>query len=329
MTDSKRDRWLGFDLGGTKMLAVVFDENFEPLGRSRTKTRGAEGSQAGVERMINNIREALEDAKISPERLAGIGVGCPGPLDLDQGILRKAPNLGWENVPLKDTLEREFGCPATIANDVDVGVYGEYCFGAAKGAYCALGVFPGTGIGGGCIYRGEILRGKVGSAMELGHLRVAPEGPRCGCGQRGCLEAVASRLAISAAAVQAVYRGEAPALAESCGTDLSNIRSKALARSVAAGDKAIERILRDAARTIGIGLASVIALLSPDRVVLGGGLVEAMPELFVKEVKDAAREHVLSPFRDTFDVRVAELGDDAGVKGAAALVKRFVDRKRA
>jgi glucokinase len=279
--------------------------------------------------MFDTIRSALKDGDVNIDRLAGIGVGCPGPLDLDKGILRKAPNLGWENVPLKAQLEKAFSCPAIIANDVDVGVYGEYCFGAARGAYCAVGVFPGTGIGGGCVYRGEILRGKVGSCMELGHLRVAPEGPRCGCGQRGCLEAVASRLAISGAAVQAVFRGEAPALAESCGTDLSNIRSKALARSIAAGDIAIERIIRDAARTIGTALASVIALLSPDRVVLGGGLVEAMPDLFVSEVTEAARAAVLAPFRDTFDVRVAELGDDAGVRGAAALAKRAADKAKA
>ncbi len=324
MNTQKRDRWVGFDLGGTKMLAVVFDNQFQVLGRSKTKTRGADGSDAGVERILDTIREALDSAETSKAQLAGIGVGCPGPLDLDEGILRKAPNLGWENVPLKAELEQEFKCPAIIANDVDVGVYGEYRFGAARGAYCALGVFPGTGIGGGCVYRGEILRGKTGSAMELGHLRVAPEGPRCGCGQRGCLEAVASRLAISAAAAQAVFRGEAPALAEACGTDLGNIRSKALAKAIAAGDESIERIVRDAAKTIGTGLASVIALLCPDCVVLGGGLVEAMPQLFVKEVSAAARDAVLPPFRDEFEVRAAELGDDAGVQGAAALVRQRV-----
>lgn len=324
MTSSKRDCWLGFDLGGTKMLSVVFDKDFEQLGRARTKTRGAEGAEAGIARMISIIHAALADGEVDADRLAGIGVGCPGPLDLDKGILRNAPNLGWMDVPLKETLEREFGCPAFIGNDVDVGVYGEYCFGAARGAHCAIGVFPGTGIGGGCVYEGKLLRGKIGSCMELGHLRVAPEGPRCGCGQRGCLEAVASRLAISAAAAAAVYRGEAPKLAAACGTDLSNIRSKALAKSISGGDVAIERIVRDAARTIGTAMGSVISLLSPDCVVLGGGLVEAMPDLFVSEVHSAAVDATLASYRDTFAVRVAELGDDAGVRGAAALAQQHV-----
>ncbi|MDA7979802.1 MAG: ROK family protein [Pirellulales bacterium] len=326
MNSTARDHWVGFDLGGTKMLAVALNSADQPVGRARTKTRGAEGSAAGIKRIVGTIHEALQSANVDVSRLAGIGVGCPGPLDLDRGILLNAPNLGWKDVPLKQELENAFGCPAVIANDVDIGVYGEYRFGAARGAFCALGIFPGTGIGGGCVYRGEILRGKIGSCMEVGHMRVAPEGPRCGCGQRGCLEAVASRLAICGAAVQAVYRGEAPALAEACGTDLSNIRSKALARSVAAGDVAIERILRDAARTIGVGLASVVALLSPDCVVLGGGLVEAMPELFVDEVESAARDAVLPSFRDVFEVRAAELGDDAAVRGAAALARQHVEQ---
>ncbi len=200
--------WIGFDLGGTKMLCQVYDADFNPLGRHREKTRGHEGAEAGIGRIVSTIHKALEPLKIDSANVAGIGVGCPGPLDLDAGVIINAPNLGWTNVAIKAELERAFNCPTFIMNDVDAGVYGEYRFGAGRGSRCVLGVFPGTGIGGGCVYDGEILRGKTGSCMEVGHMQVAPGGPLCGCGRRGCLEAVASRLAISAAVIQAAYRGE-------------------------------------------------------------------------------------------------------------------------
>lgn len=312
--------WVGFDLGGTKMLATVFDGNFKKLGRERKRTKGNEGADAGIARIINTIDGALKDAKLERGQLSGIGMACPGPLDLNQGILLDAPNLGWKNVRIKEHLEREYGCAAVILNDVDAGVYGEYRFGAARDARCVVGLFPGTGIGGGCVYDGRIIRGKVGSAMEIGHLPVDPDGPRCGCGRRGCLEAIASRLAISASAAAAAYRGQAPHLMKQCGTDLSNIRSSALADSIKAGDKVVEQIVRDAAFAIGIALGGVINLMLPDVVVLGGGLVEAMPKLFVDEVGAAARGRVMPAFEDTFKVSAAKLGDDAASLGAAAWV---------
>src|SRR5690606_30228773 len=161
-------------------------------------------------------------------------------------------------------------------------VYGEYRFGAGKNARCMIGIFPGTGIGGGCVYDGIILRGKQLSAFEIGHVQVNPAGQQCGCGRIGCLETEASRLAISAAAATAAYRGEAPHLYEDAKTDLGQIRSGALAASIKAGDKAVERIVVRAARLIGRVVGDLVNLLAPDVIVLGGGLVEAMPDLFVE-----------------------------------------------
>jgi glucokinase len=324
MNDRKQNaHWIGFDLGGTKMLAVVYDADFAAVGKKRRKTKGHEGVAAGLDRIIRTIDDAVTDAGIEPAQLGGIGVGCPGPLDLDRGILLDTPNLGWRNVPLKETLEQRFGCPAVIANDVDVGVYGEYRHGAARGARCVVGVFPGTGIGGGCVYEGRILRGRTGSCMEIGHVEVRPGGALCGCGRRGCLEAEASRLAIAAAAAVAASRGEAPHLMEATNASLLKIRSGVLAAAIRAGDEAVERIVRDAAALIGTALAGAINLLAPDIVVLGGGLVEAMPELFVDTVREAARRRVLPVFEDTFEVVPAELGDDAAVVGAAAWAREL------
>lgn len=319
MKNPSRTHWLGFDLGGTKMMAVVFDGDFRAVASSRATTQGAEGAAEVLERIRSTILEALGKAGLGLSDLAGIGVGCPGPLDLDRGVILHAPNLGWHDVPLKETLEKKFKCPTVIANDVDAGTYGEYRFGAARGARCVLGVFPGTGIGGACIYEGRILRGRTGSCMEIGHVRVQSEGRLCGCGQRGCLESVASRLAISAEAAAAVYRGQAPALRDLAGTDLADIKSGTLAKAIKAGDSAVETIVRNAARQLGSAVASVVNLLAPDVVVLGGGLVEALPEVVLGEVRRAVRGQAMKAFTGDLKIVAAELGDDATAMGAAAL----------
>ena len=310
--------WVGFDLGGTKMMAVVFDEDFKILARDRKKTKGHEGVQAGMARIVELVHEALDQAGMKPEQVKGIGVGSPGPLDLNRGVILDTPNLGWKEAPLKKTLESAFDCPASVINDVDAGVYGEYRFGAAKGARCVVGIFPGTGIGGGCVYEGTLIRGKVLSAFEIGHIPVMPDGPLCGCGNHGCLEAVASRLAIASAAAVAAFRGDAPHLMEEAGTDLREIRSSMLAHAIEEGDDAIKKIVVDAARWIGRGLATAVNLMAPDVVVLGGGLVEAMPKLFEKEVSRGLEDGVMAPFRGQYKVTIAELGDDAAATGAAA-----------
>ncbi len=309
---------MGFDLGGTKMLAVIFDESFTPLERKKRKTKAFEGAKVGLDRIVRTAQDALEEAGIGPDQLSGIGIGAPGPLDPKKGILIDLPNLGWKNIKLKEILQDAFKCPVCVCNDVDAGVYGEYIKGAAKGARCALGVFPGTGIGGGCVYDGQMITGRRRTAMEFGHMVMQPDGALCGCGNRGCLETVASRLAIASAIAVAAYRGEAPYIRENAGTDLSNIRSSTIARAIENGDAAVEDIVRRAARWLGQGLSSTVNLLLPDVVVLGGGLVEAMPELFLKEVTAAARQHVMPPFLDEFTIKTAALGDDATALGAAA-----------
>jgi glucokinase len=321
--------WVGFDLGGTKMLATLFDAKFKAIESDRSKTKGHEGAETGVTRIIKSIRKVLKEAGVKEGQLGGIGIGIPGPLDLDQGIIHSTPNLGWTDVRIKDILEKEFECPTVIANDVDAGVYGEYRFGAGRNARTVLGVFPGTGIGGGCVYEGSILRGKTGSCMEIGHVQVAPEGPLCGCGRRGCLEAVASRLAIASRAAAAAYRGQAPHLLDEVGTDVAKIRSGVLAASIAAGDETVESIVREAARQIGRAVAGAVHLLGPDVVVLGGGLVEAMPKLFVTEVSETAKQRVLPSFADSFKVAAASLGDDAGVLGNAAWAQHVVTSQSA
>ncbi len=318
--NGKSKHWMGFDLGGTKMLAVVFDRKFNAKGRARKKTKGADDSTVGTKRIIETMEEALAEAKVSHDDLGGIGIGCPGPLDLNKGIVLESPNLGWRNVELRDTLEKHFHCPVVVANDVDVGTFGEYKFGAGRDARCVVGIFPGTGIGGGCVYEGRLIHGKNRSCMEIGHIQVQVGGGRlCGCGNRGCLETVASRLAISAECAIAAYRGEAPNLLKAAGTDLANMRSGVLADAIKAGDKVVEQIVRQAAKQIGIASASVVNLMAPDVIVLGGGLVEAMEEIFIEEVRKGVDKRAMKSLTKDFKVVAAKLGDDAGVMGGAAL----------
>lgn len=315
---SQKQCIVGVDLGGTKILSVVYDDQFRPLGQAKIKTKAAEGASAVLERVCESVCMALNESNVPLSCVSTIGVGCPGPLDLRQGVVLTAPNLGWRQVPLKRLLEKKLRRPVTLVNDVDAGVYAEYRFGAAQGAHCVLGVFPGTGVGGGCVYRGQLIQGRMRSCMEIGHLIVEPNGRLCGCGQRGCLETVASRLAIAADAAIAVIRGQAPNLKKETGADLSEIRSGALSRAIKAGDTIVKEIVCYAAYRLGVALAGVVNLLGPDVVVLGGGLVEAMEALFLREVRKAIKAHALPALQDDLRIVAARLGDYATVLGAAA-----------
>jgi len=322
--------WAGFDLGGTKMRVAIYNDEFRAVASAEGKTKGFKGVRDGVRRMSDLLDEAWASARSRTPRarLAGVGLACPGPVNVVTGVVREMNNVGWHNVHLGEMLGRQCHAPVVVLNDVDAGTYGEYRFGAGRNSRCLVGVFPGTGVGGGCVRHGELLTGAEWSALEIGHLPVMPRGPLCGCGQRGCLEAVASRLAIAQAAAAAACRGEAPYLLAEAGTDLQNIRSKVLAKSIAAGDVAVERIVRNAAIWIGVGVGAVVNLLAPDRIVLGGGLVDAMPVLYREAVTIGARKRAMRTYQSTFKIVVAKLGDDAALIGAAAWAEQMAMQKR-
>ncbi len=321
MSDENRSIWVGFDLGGTKMLAAAYDSDWTELSRRRRKTKSHEGSDSGINRIGTTIQRMLDEAGIDNEQIAGIGIGCPGPVDMNRGKILGTPNLGWDDVDVQRELERRFECPVSVINDVDAGVYAEYQFGAAKGARCAVGVFPGTGVGGGCVYEGRILHGAGVTCMEIGHTKIASTNRKSGSLLSGTVESEASRLAIAAEACKIAHRGDAPYLAETYGTDLSNIRSGAIADAIENGDESIRNLVSDACRLIGYSVVNIIHLLAPDRIVLGGGLVEAMEDLILQTVTETANQNVMEVYRGRFEIVAARLGDDAGVMGAAAWAK--------
>lgn len=315
--------WIGFDLGGTKMLAAVYDSNFKQLARSRKKTKGHEGEKAVIARILDNIKSVIESSGVDSEQIAGIGIGCPGPINTANGTVIEAPNLGWNKVPIRKILKDEFNTKAVVCNDVDAGVYGEYRFGSAKDANCAVGIFPGTGVGGGCVYEGKIFQGRSRSCMEIGHIPICSDSVMDGAGNSGTLESVASRLSIAASLAQASYRGQTPALHKRAGTNLADIRSGAIAESFREDQGIAKEIVQQAGEHISLAIVTLIHLLGPDVIVLGGGLVEALPEFFLEFTQQRVKKRILDSFVDTYDIRIAKLGDDATVMGAAAWAKHL------
>ena len=308
---------VGLDIGGTKMMACVFDHKFNVVGRCRKKSKSTK-EEDPEERIERVVREAIADA--DGKAIRGIGVGSPGPLDPKTGVIIDTPNLGWKKFPLGGVLGKAFGVPVAVDNDVNLGTYGEWVFGKVRDCKDVIGLFPGTGIGGGIIIDGKLYHGASGSAGEVGHMTLEIDGPYCGCGKRGCFEALASRVAIAAQVAALAARGDAPYILQNCGTDIANIRSGVIAKAIDAGEKMVEGVVRKAAFYTGVAAANLVNIFSPEALVLGGGLVEAMETLYMEEITKALKEHTM-PFLLKF-VRVvpAKLGDDAVAMGAAYLI---------
>tara|TARA_R110002096_G_scaffold4493_12_gene20867 strand:+ start:4256 stop:5230 length:975 start_codon:yes stop_codon:yes gene_type:complete len=313
--------WIGFDLGGTKMMASLLDRKLNVLGSLRKSTKGHAGADQGLERIIDLIAELLDEHKLDKGAISGIGMACPGVVNSHKGILRHAPNLGWKETPIGKVLKAHFKVPVHVLNDVDAGAYGEYAHGAGKGASTLVAVFPGTGIGGGCVINGKLLTGKNASCMEIGNLRILSAGLTGKVGEPPNIESIASRLGIASAAAAEAYRGNAPHLLEDGGTDIQTIKSGSIAKAIKAGDQAIGEIVENAAHYLGISIAGVVDLLGPDVIVLGGGLVEKLPGIFLDGVRNAIQRYASPALAEEVEVREAKLGDDAVVVGAAAYAR--------
>ena len=308
--------WLGFDLGGTKMFAVVFDGGWKPVASERTHTKGYQGPDAGVKRMSGLVEKTCRSAGLKTRDLAGISVGCPGVVNWRKGVLVDAPNLSWRNVRIAKELEARTKTRVSILNDVDAGAFGEYCFGAGRGSSTLLGIFPGTGLGAACVIEGVLLLHRKYSVMELSSLQVTGAAIT-GEDNRTDVENVCSRLAMASAAAAEAYRGQAPSLLKHHGTDVRKIKSKALARSYRDGDPGVMRIWHNTIDYLALAGGAAIEMLGPDRLVIGGGLVEAFPEM-IDMLREALKKTVSSCLLDDLKVRPAKLGDFACVAGAAA-----------
>jgi glucokinase len=315
---------IGFDLGGTKMLSAVVDEKLSIASRQKKKTSAHTGDESIYRRIKECIRASIKNSEIDSSKIKGIGVASPGPIDRDQGIILDTPNLGFTDFPIKKRLEADFGMPAVIDNDVSAGLYGEFLKGAAQGYRNVVGLFPGTGVGGGMILDGRLFRGSTGNAGEIGHTIIQVNGPLCGCGQQGCVEALASRTAIAKDAVALASAGAIPGLLEDAGTDFKRYRSGVIARAYKNGEKSVVEIVDRSAWYLGIAMANCVNILNPEIIVLGGGLIEKLGDPYVRIAKRSMREHSLPALVKNVKVRQARLGDDAAVIGAARIISEEI-----
>lgn len=308
------------------MLAAVLDSDGQIIAHARAKTRGWRDDEQVFATIAGVGHRAIEKAGIDQDQIAAVGIGAPGPIDFDTGYIIETANLKFKNFPLGPRIAEEFGRPTIVENDVNAGVYGEFRAGAAQGASDVLGVFVGTGIGGGLILNGALYRGFSKSAGEVGHIIVKAGGPRCGCGNRGCLEAVASRTAITRDIRKAIKRGYRGAISKSLSRETDQLSGKDLKIAYDSGDELVRKIIHRAARFIGAGVGSLLNLLGLEMVVLGGGVVEAFGDDFLGRIERAAKDIAFEI--NSKDVRItrAALGDDAGVIGSAMLAREALKR---
>ncbi|MBN2511228.1 MAG: ROK family protein [Spirochaetales bacterium] len=310
---------VGFDLGGTKMLAAVLDARYIVIAREKGKTPAQEGPDAVLNAILSLIESVIAESGVPGNDIAGIGIAVPGTIDRKKGRIINAPNLGFIDIPLGEFLSSRTGLPVMLENDVNAGAFGEWKLGAAKGFSHVVAVFPGTGIGGALILNGSLYRGATGNAGEIGHMIIQTDGPLCGCGQYGCLEAVASRSAMSRDAVLAAASGKTPLTYKEFGTDIKNFKSKTFLFGLKKKEKPIMGIIDRGARFLGIGLANCVNIFNPELILLGGGLVEKLGNDYVKTAEDTMRTHAMPSLAKAVKVRTAELGDNAVCIGAAAL----------
>ena len=315
---------IGVDLGGTKILAAVVDPQYRILGRAKRPTPADQGGAAILAAIVAAIDQAMADSRRDQAEIRAIGIGSPGPLDPSTGVIPFSSNLNVRNWALGPDLAAAMGRPVLLQNDVRVGGYGEYRLGAGRGHRNVLAAFVGTGVGGCLILDNQILEGATGNAGEIGHIIVKPGGPKCGCGRRGCLEALSSRTAIARRIGKAARRGLSSAIASKVDKKSGRLKSGDLAAAMLAGDPVAVAEVRRAARFLGLGIGGLINLLGPDVVVIGGGVTEALGEPFVELVRESARAQTLVDPDRKIQIKQAELGDDAGVLGAALLaVEKF------
>ena len=310
--------YIGVDLGGTKILAGIFDSEHHCLASDKTKTKPEEGYIVVCSRIVDTIRSAAELAGIDPSKVKGEGIGAPGSISSDESRVLFAPNLDWRDAPLKADLETELGCPVWLGNDCNVAAIGIHRLELEAKPNDMVSIFLGTGIGAGIITNGVFLTGSTRAAGEGGHMVLEPDGPVCGCGTRGCFEALASRTAIYNKVKAAVKDGRKTLLMDNDGNSLTKIRSGKLRRAIEDGDKLSIKVLNETCFYTGLAIANLCNLLNPEVVALGGGLVEQLHGTMMPIVREVAMERIMPGARHV-RIMATSLGDDAGITGAAIL----------
>jgi glucokinase len=314
--------YVGVDVGGTKIVAALVRPSGEIVARSRSRSPRDGGPQATLAVIQESVAAVLAEGGVGPGDLAAVGIGIPGVVDPAAGRVVVTPNMNLSGTLVAGPLGERFRVPVAIGNDVNLGMLGEAWLGAARSASSAVGIFVGTGIGGGIIIDGRLVRGARETAGEIGHMVMQIDGPTCGCGNRGCLEALASRTAIERDLRAAVAAGAETVLRAAILEGPGPIRSKKLRRAIEEGDALAQRIVRRAAEVIGLACLNVRHLVDPEVIVLGGGVIEACGDFMMPVIEAVVAGDALAAARPGGAVVRSALGDDAVVLGAAALARQ-------
>lgn len=312
---------IGIDVGGTNVKIALVDGEGKIIYSNSVPTY----AQMGYEYTVNNIKQAIRDlmkeTNTDAKKIEGIGFDFPGQVDYKTGVVKLAPNIpGWVNVPIAQMIEEEFNIPTRIDNDVRCAALGELKFGAGKGCENFVCITVGTGIGSGLVINGQLVRGAANAAGEIGHIKLQMNGgPICGCGDTGCLEAFASGPSIVAMAQEYLKGGKSTKFREMAGAD-GEITPYIVAKAAEAGDPVAKRIFEIVGTYIGMGLVSVINLLNPEKVIIGGG-VAAAGDLLLDPIRKTIKERAMVVAGNSVEIVPAELGNSAGVIGASMLVE--------
>lgn len=321
---SRQDLIVGVDLGGTKILAGVFTPQIKRLASAKLSTKAERGYDAVVERINRCVRDAIDEADVSLRQVRAIGIGAPGAVNPESGDVLFAPNLRWKDAPLGRDLEKALGIPVFVENDGNVCALGVHTVEFEGKPSSMVGIFLGTGIGAGIILDGKIHGGFNRTAGEIGHMILEVGGPKCGCGNRGCFEALASRTAIFRKLSEAVREGAKSHLVDLLGPgeDIVDLKSGDLRKALRKGDKLVEKVVEESAEYAGIAVANIINFLNPEVIVLGGGVMDALEDDMMAIIEATARDYAMPGTDIGIQIVASHLGDDAGITGSAVLAKR-------
>ena len=317
--------FIGIDLGGTNVKIGCFDSQLKLICKTAAATQADTGPEGVVDKIGGTTEELLARNRLSPETISAVGIGAPGPAILSEGIIIASPNMpSFKNVPLRKMLSDHFGKPAVLENDANAACWGEYVLGAGKGVEDMVFFTLGTGIGGGIISSGRLLHGSADNAAELGHIIIYPDGRKCGCGQRGCVEAYASANATAARATEAVQAGMPSTLKKALEQN-GEITCKNVFEHSASGDKLAKEITDGTAKALAIICVNMLHTTEPRRIVFAGGVIAA-GDMLLKRITYFFNEQIWSLKEETVEIAFATLGEDAGMIGAAALAREAKDK---
>lgn len=313
-----QEYYLGLDLGGTKILTGLADNKGKIITRSRRDTEAEFGEDKIIKNMIKTIKDVLNQSNVNKNQIKALGIGSPGPLDAKKGIIIENSNLPWKNVPLVKKIESALGIKTLLKNDANAAALGEKWFGAGKDVDNLVYLTISTGVGGGAIINKRLFTGVNDNACELGHTIIDPNGPLCGCGNHGCLEAFAAGTSIAKRAREAAAAGRSKKLLDLADNIISDIDAVICAQAAYQGDQVAKDIFQNAGYYLGLGLGNVINIFNTEMIILGGGVMKAS-DLFLDKALATMKEVALTGSLEKVTVKEAELGSDIGLMGAIAV----------